>query len=375
MTTHEEDWHQTGDVAHDQGRGDPFAAAVRSTRMPMIVSNPRRRDNPIVFVNDAFLTLTGYDRDEILGRNCRFLQGVDTDRESVDRIRDAVAREEPIQVDLLNYRKDGTPFWNALFVGPVHDDDGEVQFFFASQIDVTERVKAQQAVIRQNAIVEAQVRDRTRELEKALKVKEQALEEKTILLHEVDHRVKNNLTMIGSLLRLQMSAIEDTGLARTLEKMLERIGALATVHKTLHDSSDIRRFDLGTFARGLTGDVISASGRDDIEVIDRIEEVDVDPVQATALGLVLNELLTNTVKHGFTDGRSGRLGIELRPDEKEVVIEISDDGPGFDATAIPRDTLGRKLVERLSHQLGGTTKWTSSSEGTTSITRILSDPA
>ncbi len=209
MATTDDDWHQTDDVLHEQGRGDPFAAAVRSTRMPMIVSDPRKPDNPIVYTNDAFLKLTGYERDEILGRNCRFLQGPETDRAEVRRLRDAIVREEPIQIDLLNYRKDGTSFWNALFMGPVHGDDGQVQFFFASQIDVTERVQAQKAVARQKAIVEAEVQARTKELKDALAANERALEEKTLLLHEVDHRVKNNLTMIGSLLRLQVNAIND----------------------------------------------------------------------------------------------------------------------------------------------------------------------
>jgi PAS domain-containing protein len=68
-------WHMTGDLHAEQGKGDPFAAAIRATRMPMIVTDPRQPDNPIVFANDAFLHLTGYRRDEVMGRNCRFLQG------------------------------------------------------------------------------------------------------------------------------------------------------------------------------------------------------------------------------------------------------------------------------------------------------------
>ena len=86
---------------------DPFAAAVRTTRMPMAITDPNKDDNPIVFVNDAFCRLTGYSRDEILGRNCRFLQGAETDQEQVLRIRTATAQRIPVEASLLNYKKIG----------------------------------------------------------------------------------------------------------------------------------------------------------------------------------------------------------------------------------------------------------------------------
>jgi PAS domain S-box-containing protein len=119
------------------GGTDPFAAAVRATRMPMVVSNPRLPDNPVIFVNDSFCRLTGYPRHEILGRNCRFLQGPQTDAEAVARIRAAVAAARPIEIDIRNHRRDGEPFWNRLLMAPVHDADGNLAYFFASQVDVT----------------------------------------------------------------------------------------------------------------------------------------------------------------------------------------------------------------------------------------------
>ncbi len=372
MNDETNDWHQTGDVSHELGRGDPFAAAVRSTRMSMVVSDPRKPDTPIVFANDAFLQLTGYDRDEVIGYNCRFLQGEKTDREAVRKISDAIAAEEPIEIDLLNYRKDGTPFWNALYIGPVKGRDGKNQFYFASQIDVTDRVEAQEAASRQKEIVEQQVRERTRELEDALRLKDRALEEKTILLHEVDHRVKNNLTMIGSLIRLQTKAIDDPKLVDTLHNMLERIDALSSVHRTLHQGDNVRRFDAGAFARDLLHNVISASGRGDIAMVDSIEAVDIEAANATALGLIINELLTNTLKHAFSDGRAGRLEVQMERQDDEVVVSITDDGPGFDVATTSKDTLGRSLVLRLSKQLHGSTEWESSSQGTRSTTRFRS---
>lgn len=116
---------------------DPFAAAVRTTRMPMLITDPHQTDNPIVFANDAFLKLTGYSREEIIGRNCRFLQGTGTNADDVTRLRNAIARREPIEVDLLNYRKDGSSFWNRLLVSPVFSEQGELTYFFASQFDVS----------------------------------------------------------------------------------------------------------------------------------------------------------------------------------------------------------------------------------------------
>jgi PAS domain S-box-containing protein len=116
---------------------DPFAAAVRATRMPMIITDPCQNDNPIIFVNEAFCRLTGYDRTDVIGRNCRFLQGPGTDDADVARIRRAVAEREKIDIAIYNYRKDGTPFWNQLLLAPVTDAKGEVAYFFASQYDIT----------------------------------------------------------------------------------------------------------------------------------------------------------------------------------------------------------------------------------------------
>ena len=130
--------HVLDNLRTESNRGDPFAAAVRATRMPMIVTDPRQHDNPIVFANDAFLTLTGYSRLEVTGRNCRFLQGPETDPAGIERLRAAIRREDDIKIDLLNYRKDGSVFQNALYVGPVRDVAGTVVYYFASQVDVSE---------------------------------------------------------------------------------------------------------------------------------------------------------------------------------------------------------------------------------------------
>lgn len=352
-----DDWHLTEAVRHESGEGDPFAAAVRATRMPMVITDPALPDNPIIFCNEAFQKLTGYEREEIVGRNCRFLQGPATDPDGVQQIRNAVRAGTSVDVDLLNYRKDGSTFWNALYLSPVQNHAGVIQFYFASQMDVTERVEAQQTIARQKAEIEQEVSTRTAALK-------DALEAKTLLLHEVDHRVKNNLTMIGSLLRLQARTIDDPKVSTKLEAMLERVDALATVHRRLYQSDDVTKFDVGAFAVNLVSDVVGASGRDDIAIHTDVDVIDVPSNNAAALGLVLNEVVTNAIKHAFKDGRSGRLIVRAKHANENAEIVVADDGPGLPDDGIASDGLGRTLIKKLSRQVGATTEWRRAAPGT-----------
>ncbi|MEI5685871.1 histidine kinase famiy protein [Sphingomonas kyungheensis] len=134
------------DMADD--RNGIFFAAVSTTRMPMIVTDPNQPDNPIVFANPAFITMTGYARDELIGRNCRLLQGPETDPDTVAELRRAISQQRETSVEILNYKKNGAVFWNALFVSPVFDCDGKVVYHFASQLDVTRRRDAEEGLRR-----------------------------------------------------------------------------------------------------------------------------------------------------------------------------------------------------------------------------------
>ncbi|KQO78255.1 MULTISPECIES: hybrid sensor histidine kinase/response regulator [unclassified Methylobacterium] len=125
---------------------DIFFAAVETTRMPMIVTDPHQADNPIIFVNRAFERMTGYTRDELIGTNCRFLQGPETDREVVTELRVAIAEQREFSTEIINYRKDGSSFWNALFVSPVFNRAGDLVYFFGSQLDVSRRRDAEESL-------------------------------------------------------------------------------------------------------------------------------------------------------------------------------------------------------------------------------------
>jgi PAS domain S-box-containing protein len=116
---------------------DLLFTAAEKTRMPQIVTDPNLPDNPIVFANRAFQNLCGYDAAELIGRNCRFLQGPDTDPADIAKVRDAIAARRDVVVEILNYHRDGTPFRNELYVSPVFDPEGQLRYFFASQLDVT----------------------------------------------------------------------------------------------------------------------------------------------------------------------------------------------------------------------------------------------
>ncbi len=353
-------WYLTDRLHAEHGKGDPFAAAMRATRMPMIITDPRQPDNPIVFSNDAFTALTGYSREEIAGTNCRFLQGPDSDPVAIEKIRQAVRERREVSVDLLNYRKDGTTFWNALYLSPVVTEEGELQFFFASQFDVTERKNAESRLAAQKEVFEAAVRERTSELEEALAAQD-------TLLHEVDHRVKNNLQMISSLIVMQSRTIDDPKIKASLRAMLERIEALSTVHRRLYQSKDVSRFDVGDFVRDLVTDLLAASGRSAVTAGFDLDAIVISAEKATPVALMLNELVTNALKHAYGDidngALSGRLDIKLKKTDRGFSMEVADDGLGMPPSG-ESATFGMRLIKSLARQLHADVAWHSSSPGT-----------
>ncbi len=123
-----------------------FFAAVKTTRMPMIVTDPNLPDNPIVFANPAFINMTGYGWEELIGRNCRLLQGRDTDPDTINELRRSIAQRRETAVEILNYKKNGAAFWNALFMSPVFDSNGKLIYYFGSQLDVTRRRDAEEGL-------------------------------------------------------------------------------------------------------------------------------------------------------------------------------------------------------------------------------------
>lgn len=347
-------YQRGAEIDRERGVGDPYAAAIRHTRMPIIITDPRQDDHPIVFANDAFLQLTGYARDEVIGRNCRFLQGPDTDPASVAEMRRAIAEErDQFRGDILNYRKDGSTFWNALFMSPVRDETGAVVFFFASQHDVTDKRE----------------QERTGELQRSV---EQVLAEaqaKTVLLHEVDHRVKNNLQMIGALIGMQAKRTADPAAAEALRSVLSRVEAVATVHRRLYQGDDVGRFDVAAFARDLATDLVSKAARPEVALAFDLTPVEITKDKAAPLALVVNELVTNAVRHAFKE-RGGRILVRVRLEGDELVVGIEDDGVGMPGQELGRGSFGRTVVELLARQLQAQVVWQPADPGTRATVRL-----
>lgn len=141
--------------------------ALAASAEGITIADAGQPDNPLIYVNAGFERLTGYSAAEVLGRNCRFLQGAGTDPETVDILRKAINEKRAVTVQLLNHRKDGTPFWNRLAITPVRDASGEVTHFIGVQSDVTAEKEATDALRKANERLEAASRAMKRDLEAA----------------------------------------------------------------------------------------------------------------------------------------------------------------------------------------------------------------
>lgn len=113
---------------------------IGSSPIAAVMSDPRLPDNPIVECNDAFIALTGYRSDEIIGHNCRFLAGEGTEPWLTEMLRNGIRRRQPVMVEILNYKKDGRPFRNAVMVAPIFDANGELEYFLGSQVEIADDV-------------------------------------------------------------------------------------------------------------------------------------------------------------------------------------------------------------------------------------------
>ena len=319
-------------------RLQPFVHAVESSAVPISIADPFEDDCPLVFVNQAFLELVGYSEEEVLGRNCRFLQGPGTDPAHRAALRDALARRETISQEILNYRKDGSSFWNELHMAPMLDDTGELLYFIATQVDVSERIERQAS------------------LQGALDQKIDELREQALKTHhmarEMTHRVRNSLTLILSLLHLQYRDLSDGSARRALEGALGRISAIVEIQRVIE----------ATEAGGAVKlkDAVAAicnlqDQMGDIRVTHEVADVDVIEALLTPIALIINELITNAQKHAFAQGQAGFIHVAVEAMGEQLRISVRDDGRGLPADYDPRGATGfgtRMVMIEVDHPRG-----------------------
>jgi PAS domain S-box-containing protein len=339
---------------------DGFTAAVRGARLPMLVTAGRERDYAILYVNDGFTALTGYSREESLGRNPRFLQGPDTAPAAVQTLRAALDEGREAFVEILNYRRDGAPFWNGMFISPLRSANGEITGWFGSQLDVTGRKAAEQELAYSKSLLEAAVEQRTEHLRSTA-------EQKDVLLHEVEHRVKNNLQLISSLIQFQARRTQDPAVRSALKLLQGRVSAVSTAHRRLFQTDDAGCFDVGRFLGDLVDDLIGRTGRPDIIVRLSVEPMAAPAIKAAPLALVLHEILGLAVSEGLPPGRGGSLDIRLQALDAGFAIRITDDGMGTAESR--RAALGGPtgIAEILRRQLGGRIEWSDNQPGVVAL--------
>ncbi|MGF6773721.1 putative ATPase/two-component sensor histidine kinase [Paraburkholderia sp. GAS199] len=206
----------------------------------------------------------------------------------------------------------------------------------------------------------------------SLEEKEALLEEKEALLHEVHHRVKNNLQLISSLLNLQASRVTDKAVAELFADSRNRVRSMALVHENLYRAGNFARILMATHVKNLCGHLARAYDMRQMGVDLQVEvdDVQLDMNRAVSCGLIINELVSNALKHAFPDGRGGCVRVELgMVDKEQCRLTVSDDGvgiaPGFSVEEA--DSLGLQLVHDLTHQLHGSLDLSHGSGTTCSI--------
>ncbi|WP_230533618.1 sensor histidine kinase [Microvirga roseola] len=354
-----------------QRGGGPFVAAVEATRMPMVVTDPTVSGNPIVYVNQSFIDLFSYSREEVLGQNYFFLAGPDTDPEVERHIRAAMMADEPLDLEVPLRAKDGREVWAAQFVSPVHDDQGRVIQHFASFWDITRRVRAERRARRLNVVLESRVRERTQELQteldrrralegvltESVREKDKLLGQRSVLLHEVNHRAKNSIAMAISMLRLQMARQGDSGVSEALENAIQRLDHLARIHELLYrqDSNDVQSVDMAGYLTELCQNFGHLRSPQDqrIELISDADDITLDVDRAINVALIAGEAITNALKHAFPDKRRGAVRVGLHQEGGDVLLSIEDNGVGLPATR-RQGSMGMRLIEGMAQSLNGT---------------------
>ena len=303
--------------------GGPFVTAADETRMPMLFSDPQLPGNPIIYANDSFLSLTGYDRAEVLGQSYQFLMGAKTDPTELAQIEASFKGVFHHSYPEIRYcRKDGSTFWAIMFIGPVLDKNGVVVQHFVSFLDIT---------------VRRQEEDRLR-----------------LLLDELNHRTHNTLATVQAIAVQTLRGAADKNVIDAFEG---RILALSQANSLLGQENWE-----GVSLRQLIDQILQPFGLNDRRVTRfsvKGDDVRLQPKVALTFAMVFHELATNAAKHGaLSNDATGRIDIDWQIERKtpqgdRMRLRWQESG-GPPVTPPGRWGFGARLIEGgLAQELDG----------------------
>jgi len=288
----------------------------------------------IILFNPSLENMFGYSIDEIKGKHATILMPDRYKKQFIDKL-DRFKSTGNHELDgktfeSLGLRKDGTEFPFEISIatwGPKGN-----KFTTSIIRDVTERKKTE-------------------------KMLEKSLHEKEILLKEIHHRVKNNLMIISSLLNLQSDYIKDEESKNIFKESQNRARSMALIHERLYQSIDLKRMDFGDYIRSLSTELLHTYEVDPglIKLKINVEDIFLDINTAIPLGLIVNELVTNSLKHAFPEGNSGEINVDFHPIDDYYEFTVKDNGVGFpeDIDYQNTESLGLQIVTSLTDQIDG----------------------
>jgi len=287
-----------------------------------------------IMTNPAYEIILGYSKEELKELSFYEVTHPDNRPENKKLFQNMFnLKTKDFTLEKKYIRKDGTEIDVVVHSVGIRDDEGNVKFGTAFVEDITERKQAEEQI-------------------------KASLKEKNTLIDEIHHRVKNNLNVITSLLNLQAKRIDDDRTKDILKDSQSRIYAMAAIHETLHGSENLSEIDLKKYLFKITTSIFQASSIDPKKVKLRtdIEELPISIDQASPLGLIINELLSNSLKYAFPDEGEGEIIVSMKKLDKELELTIEDDGIGLPEEFDLKNskTLGLKLVRTLvENQLDG----------------------
>lgn len=297
-------------------------------------------DGTLLEANRAPLKAAGIDAQDVLGRPFWETYWWSYSPEIQDWMRQACVRAAQGQVvrkDVTARMVDDTRMTLDFMLVPMRDDNDRITHLIPSAIDISDRLAAQQRT-------------------------ESALRERTVLLQEVHHRVKNNLQIIASLLNLQARNVAPEA-SQALQASQNRVVAMALTHQLLYERNDFSTLELGPYLRRLMASLRDAHGeirhRVDLRVDAPDSGLSIDLNQAVPVALVVNELLINALKHGFGVDGQGEVAVRAEWSDQRIAVTVADTGKGLPAGFDFRtfSSLGLRLVTLLTEQLGAEMRW------------------